>query len=242
MALREGKPSSSLTLIDGCVWNPHLDTMRDPEIEPFKVWPTFRDREPYQTAMRAPTRDELRARFPASFTQRDGSLKKIGIDHPAALEAIWFFREQIEEWTIQADASDSSNRQQKLETLADAVLCDLKFVQILLEEGDDAQVIFETLNGRGAELHATDLIRNFIFMRADREGANAATLYDTLWSPFENAFWIEEQRRGRLRRPRLEWFVQTALQAELSEDVDVGRLYTGYRQFVLGSNSRPKLS
>lgn len=41
--------------------------------------------------------------------------------------------------------------------LAEAVLRDLRLVSISLDETDDAQVIFETLNGRGAELHATDL-------------------------------------------------------------------------------------
>src|SRR5207245_2302904 len=101
-----------------------------------------------------------------------------------------------------------------------------------LGEGDDAQVIFETLNGRGAELHATDLIRNFIFMRADRDGAHAGELYDALWSPFEVSFWSEEQRRGRLKRPRLEWFMQAVLQSELHEEVDIGRLYSEYRRFA----------
>ena len=89
---------------------------------------------------------------------------------------------------------------------------------ISLDEGDDAQVIFETLNGRGAELHATDLIRNFIFMRADKENADGGALCDALWSPFEGSFWNEEQRRGRLRKPRLEWFLQGALQAELADN------------------------
>jgi hypothetical protein len=73
-------------------------------------------------------------------------------------------------------------------------------------------------------------------MRADREAAVAGDLYDALWSPFENAFWIEEQRRGRLKRPRLEWFIQTSLQAELGEEIDVGRLYVGYRRFAIGRN------
>jgi hypothetical protein len=33
----------------------------------------------------------------------------------------------------------------------------LKVVSIMLEAEDDAQIIFETFNGRGAELNATDL-------------------------------------------------------------------------------------
>ena len=75
-------------------------------------------------------------------------------------------------------------------------------MSIVLDDNDDAQVIFETLNGRGAQLHATDLIRNFIFMRADREQTDSKTLYDTLWQEFERGYWNEEQRRGRMRKPQ----------------------------------------
>jgi hypothetical protein len=235
MILREHAPSAILTLIEGCLWNPNPDTMEQPEIERFKVWPTFRDREYYRAAMEADGRDQLRERFPASFTQ-SGSLKRIGIDHAPALEAIWFFGDQIDAW-LPSDEGESRHRSEWLERLAGAVLRDLKLVAISLEKDDDAQVIFETLNGRGAELHATDLIRNFIFMRADREGADGASLYDMLWTPFEGPFWTEGQRRGRLIRPRLERFVQTTLQAELADHVEIGRLYTDYRRYGLGQRT-----
>ncbi len=233
MALRLNEASTLLTVIDGCLWNPNPDTMEKPEIECFKVWPTFRDREPYQVALKATDRDELRAGFSASFTQ-SGTLKKIGIDHPPSLEAIWFFADQIDEWLT---PYEGASRSQALEHLAEATLRDLRVVAIFLEDDDDAQVIFETLNGRGAELNATDLIRNFIFMRADREEADAGNLYDTLWTPFEAPFWVEEQRRGRLRKPRLEWFVQTALQAELADIVEIGRLYTNYKRYGMGQRT-----
>ena len=64
-----------------------------------------------------------------------------------------------------------------LERLTLAIFRDLKVISITLQEEDDAQVIFETLNARGAELHANDLIRNFIFTAADREGSNTKQLY-----------------------------------------------------------------
>ena len=83
----------------------------------------------------------------------------------------------------------------------------------------------------------TDLIRNFIFMRADKDQADGAALYDTLWSPFEGSFWTEDQRRGRLKKPRLEWFFQSALQAELADSVDISRLYTDYRKFGMGQRT-----
>lgn len=113
------------------------------------------------------------------------------------------------------------------------ILRDFRLVSIALGEQDDAQIIFETLNGHGAQLHATDLIRNFIFMRADREDNTPATeLFESLWSPLEAEFWSQAQRRGRLLRPRLEWFIQTTLQAVSADEVEIGRLYASYRAFA----------
>lgn len=214
-----------IPLIDACLSNANPETMEDEAVERFKLWPTFRDRKQYEMAMTADSIDVLKERFPASFTQT-GSLRRIGVSHPPALEAIVFFHELMNAWILEPSEVPAEKRAMDL---AAATLTDLSVVCISLGEDDDAQVIFETLNGRGAELHATDLIRNFIFMRA---GADADDLYTNLWSQFESPLWSESQSRGRLNRPRLEWFVQSAVQAQTGEDIDIGRLYAGYRRFV----------
>lgn len=215
-----------IPLIEGCLYNSNPETMEDKEVERFKLWPTFRDRVQYVQAMTASSIDELRLRFPDSFTKA-GSIRKQGINHPPALEAIVFFYDQMLPWVT--DTSESNNTTDRAMALATAILSDLSIVCISLGEEDDAQIIFETLNGSGAKLHATDLIRNFIFMRA---GTDADDLYVNLWSQFEAPLWSENQSRGRLNKPRLEWFVQTAVQAQTGEELDIGRLYAGYRRFV----------
>jgi hypothetical protein len=53
-----------------------------------------------------------------------------------------------------------------------------------------------------------------------------------LWSAFESAYWSEEQRRGRIKKPRLEWLIHSMLQAEFHEEVDLSRLYHEYRRFA----------
>jgi hypothetical protein len=217
------------SVIDDCVKNPNPETMQNPDIERYKVWPTFSDREAYKSAMGAKTHSELRGSFAASFTQAE-TLRVVGINHPPSLWAIWYFQEKATAWT---GADGGKEVAARLEALATAILRDLRVVSISLDDEDDAQVIFETLNGRGAELHATDLIRNFIFLRADREGDDAGELYETKWKQFEAPFWGIGQRRGRLTKPRLEWFVQAALQATLRDDVDIGRLYADYRRLAL---------
>ena len=210
--LRAAKHEKLLPLVEACLTNSNPETMEDEAVERFKLWPTFRDRKQYELAMTADSLDALRARFPASFTQT-GSLRKIGVAHPPSLEAILFFHDSMLDWVLDKTESDSANRAM---ALASAVLTDLSIVCISLGDDDDAQVIFETLNGHGAELHATDLIRNFIFMRA---GTDADDLYNNLWSQFEAPLWSELQSRGRLNRPRLEWFVQTAVQAQTGDEL-----------------------
>jgi hypothetical protein len=93
IVLRQENQATLLALADGCLWNENTDTMQQPEIEMFKVWPTFRDRGNFQLALKATNLDELRERFPNSFTQ-SGNLKKIGVDHSPALEAIWYFADE----------------------------------------------------------------------------------------------------------------------------------------------------
>lgn len=221
-------------IVKAQLFNSNPSTMRNPEIEKFKVWPTFRDRDDYRSALHATNRNELRTIFPESFTQRE-TLRKIAINHPPALEAIWFFSERFQNWI---NEGENHNIPDRADALATAILQDIKVVSIVLDKEDDAQVIFETLNGRGAELHATDLIRNFIFMRADRDGADAKKLYDTYWSKFETDYWKSNQTRGRMQKPRMEWFVHACLLTELCEEVDLGRLYFEYRRFVI-SDEKP---
>lgn len=232
LLLRSVNSTAIAEIVAGSLKNSNPDTMRKPEVEVFKVWPTFRDRDYYRLALEADDRNTLRKAFPKSFTQRE-ELRRIGIQHPPALEAIWYFAECFEKWIAEGTLEERATR---CEILATSILQDLKVVSIVLDDNDDAQVIFETLNGRGAQLHSTDLIRNFIFMRADREQTDSKTLYDTLWQEFERSYWNEEQRRGRLRKPRLEWFIHAAIQAELSEEIDLGRLYFEYRRYVFNGD------
>ena len=71
MSVRAAAETSLLSAIENCLWNTNADTMQNPDVERFKVWPTFRDRDPYRSAMGAESPDELKSRFAASFTQGD---------------------------------------------------------------------------------------------------------------------------------------------------------------------------
>ncbi|UZB11372.1 DUF262 domain-containing HNH endonuclease family protein [Xanthomonas phaseoli pv. phaseoli] len=204
--------------------NPHPDTMAHPEIEVFKVWPTFSEQAHFKTSMTAESLLQLKQRYPSHFTQI-GNIRKNGGRHPGSLEAIWAFANWAQEW-IKANGTASA------EALIMAVLQDLKVVLISLEKGDDAQVIFETLNGRGAELHATDLIRNHLFMSMDQANEDSALLYETKWKQFESHQWKLGETRGRMTKPRLEWLVYNLIRAETGQEGDLSRLYVDFKDYT----------
>lgn len=226
LALRATGISAFEPNVIGCMRNNNEETMRDPKMERYKLWPTFRDRPHFIKTLGVTRLEDFRTEYPANFTQH-GSLRKHH-DHPPSLAALWFFAHEFTQWIRSGD----SQAPKYAESLIMAVLQDLKLVSISLEAEDDAQVIFETLNGRGAELHATDLIRNYIFMRADQDKVDAKALYDGQWLPFENEYWSTKQRRGRINKPRLEWLIHATLQAEMGSEVDLSRLYNEYRRYA----------
>ncbi|WP_437411009.1 DUF262 domain-containing protein [Serratia marcescens] len=226
LALRAIDLSDLEMLVLPCLNNTNEATMRNKEVERFKLWPTFRDQSHFIQSLNVDHVDDLRKVFPDSFTLH-GTLRK-HFNHPPSLEALWFFSHAFIKWI----SAEGRSIQENAIALIEAVLTDLKLVSISLEAEDDAQIIFETLNGRGAELHATDLIRNYIFMRAEHDNVDAAALYENDWKPFETPYWTEKQRRGRINKPRLEWLIHSTLQAEKQREVDLSRLYNEYRDYV----------
>lgn len=60
----------------------------------------------------------------------------------------------------------------------------LRMVTIRLEESDNPNRIFETLNFRGKELAQSDLVRNF-FMMSVRDPLKATELYTQVWFPMQ---------------------------------------------------------
>jgi len=145
LTLRRTGQTGFTNIVSDCVRNGNPDTMRNPAVEVYKVWPTFRDRQSFTLALEVGDFDELRSRFPTHFTQR-GELRQIGIDHPPALAALWYFTRCFDNWLT----SESGETAARAEALILAILRDLKVVSIVLEADDDAQIIFETLNGRGS--------------------------------------------------------------------------------------------
>ncbi|MGH1591104.1 DUF262 domain-containing protein [Methylobacterium phyllosphaerae] len=198
--------------------------MEDAAIERFKLWPSLADRRAF-TRVVDPT-----AVVPGlAGADADGD----GVVRPATA-AHAYFAERIEAHICPGGFYDPF----KLEKLFEALKTGLAVVSIELEGGDDPQTIFETLNSRGVDLTAGDLMRNFIFQRATGLGMVAGDLaidqlYRGYWLPLDAWFWREGDTRGRLNRPRLDWLLSDHLAMMKAELVSVETLFESYRHWII---------
>lgn len=99
----------------------------------------------------------------------------------------------------------------------------LRIVNITLEEDDDPQSIFESLNSTGKDLEQSDLIRNHILMQLDRD--EQEEIYFKYWRPMEDAF--PEKYRSRL----LDNFFRDYLTMKNSSIPNQGKVYEAFKDF-----------
>lgn len=213
-----------------------------------KLVPTPADRSIFRDLM-TESFATVRLRHSHAFYKNGNIIKG---QAPRALLAYLYFREKIDYYAAwgsddqddddfdvlrmaTALTKDDPAAGTRLQALADALLIQFKLVIINLEEGDDAQVIFETLNSRGEPLLAMDLVRNNIFHRAEAQGEQAEGLFETRWKPFDQLFWKEDAPRAKPKRPRIDHFLSHALTAQTGEETSLRELYAEYRAYA-----RPK--
>jgi len=206
--------------------------MAEPEVDKFKVWPTQLDRPQFRDVITSGSKAELETRHPLVKQKRARNFDA----RPKMVEAYIFFYDSLSVFflgndsqpALCADVPLSARMEEAFQALKNA----LQVVVIDLEAGDDAQVIFETLNARGEPLLPADLLRNFIFLRAARTGESQEALYDQYWKQFDDQFWREEIRQGRLSRPRSDLFMQHFLSSRQCVDIPVKHLFVEYKFWI----------
>jgi uncharacterized protein with ParB-like and HNH nuclease domain len=232
--------------VNGYLFNNTKSKDLDP-LTKFKLTPTPSDRQLFH--------DLMEMEFPAVATKYRflfwGTNVPKNTQFPA-FRAYFLFNKWIEEFIINGPSDDAPPEDGsdgptvhddqtedaelaavRLEALLKAVLERLKLVVISLGENDDAQVIFETLNSKGEPLLAMDLVRNNIFHRAEKQGAQVEELYRKLWDPLDDAWWREAAPNARPTRPRIDHFLAHTLAAETGSKISMRELYAEYRAFAV---------
>lgn len=180
----------------------------------FKVWPTNRDRPAFNAVMSAPP--------PVDHDSLEHHGERM-------VEAHRFFSECAREWLRSSGSDDQHRRAEAIET---AVRDQLQMVVIDLAAEENAQEIFETLNARGAQLTAADLIKNLIFQRLSEAGALVEQAYERFWKEFETGFWEAEINLGRTKYPRSSVFLNHWLIARTGGEVVAREVFTKFKTFA----------
>ena len=196
----------------------------DTEIERYKVWPSTFDREAFTTVIDAAPHELL-----GNGIDTDAHWRT----RPRLIEAGAYFERSIRAWLAEAPEAKAERMQALHLTLRDA----LQIVVITLDAGDDAQVIFETMNARGVPLRPSDLIRNFLFLQASRRGEDADELYRRYWRDFDQegvgdlGFWSQEEALGRERQQRLVAFLLHFLESQLAQELSAATMFDAFRRW-----------
>lgn len=156
------------------------------------------------------------------------------------LAAYLFFHDQLMEYINKEESVEGWNAETDMKQLITRLLFALKrdfqFVEIGLTANDDPQMIFETMNGRGASLTETDLIRNYIFMRANGNEENLERIYATYWDEFDDPEadypWHDKMGRGRFYGSRLQFFIIDYLTLKLRKDIRSDQAFYHYKSYI----------
>ena len=196
----------------------------DPD-QQFKVWPTNADQEHFRRVMTVAS--------PAEIYKAYGKSQGVQSVGQNIADAYLFFHDAISQF-LDEDGDETQNR---VEALYKAVREFFRLVVIDLGQEDDAQLIFETLNARGTPLLPSDLVKNFLLLRAQQEGEDLEELFRATWQAFEEEpeYWRQEIGRGLAKRPRIDVFLQHYLTLKTRHDVSVAHLYSEFRHFLADS-------
>lgn len=227
----DGVDSATKGALSKLIQNEDISEEETPgEDSKYKLRPSRRDIEAFSIIMKISHPKEIKKLIEKTDEE---ILKKSRI-----IEAYEFFYEQTEDW-FDVDSLDVFNK--RVKALKNTLLKGIELVFIDLDEKDKEQIIFETLNARGTPLLQFDLVKNYLYYRAETNRLNIRDLDEKYWSFFDeksNAkFWEQTVRQGRLYRPASDVFLHHFLTLRKGGEVEASELFDEYQAVVKEKDS-----
>ncbi|MNS04252.1 hypothetical protein D3C72_356070 [compost metagenome] len=187
------------------------------EEEAFKVWPTNEDRPPFKSVMES--------------TPRTG----VTGEPTRMAEAYGYFRETFIKWLT------GPNLVHRAQSLASGLKDHVRLIVLDLDDTDEPQAIFETLNAHGTPLLPSDLMKNWILWEATKQKLPVAPLYEEYWRPFDRdaTHWRDRIGVGHAARPRVDMFFQNWLTRHTRRSVSPKHIYDAFLRYM--ANDAPRL-
>ena len=149
----------------------------------------------------------------------DKNLEQLENKDHRILRAYKFFLSKLEHYT-----------DEELDNLKTIILSNVPIISMLLEEKDDEQEIFDTINSLGVRLTTGELLKNYIF-----HDENIKPLYDEYWGQvFEDdeeqvRFWSKDKTSGRTIRTNIEVLLYCYLTIQKKSIVELEKLFNEYK-------------
>lgn len=182
------------------------------EEEIYKVWPTNEDRSPFKAVMDLNATSEI-----------------LGTPGRMA-DAYLFFLNAAKAFLKTGEAAQMSR------ILSEAVRNYMRLIVLDLDQEDEPQAIFETLNAHGTPLLPADLIKNWLLWEATRQKVDATPLYEAYWRLFDrdHDYWRARVGTGHASRARVDTFLQNWLSKETGDAVPAKHLYDRFLRYAEG--------
>lgn len=215
------------TALKSYLLNEKSESMTDPEREKFKLWPSSYDRNLFKLIVSS-SLEKVKEQRKSNF-YKNGHLKKSKA--PKMLVAYLDLLGRIEGF-VKAQSDVEIAASNALSALIGGFLQGFQLVLIELDEQDDAQEIFASLNGLAKPLSPFDLIRNDVFLRSKKLNEDPEELFEGRWKTFEEPFWSTMIRQGRSKRARTDHLIAHSVVAETGREISVTKIASEYQRFA----------
>lgn len=175
----------------------------------FKLWPSRLDRPAFE------------------YVMDNGKAIPVHLRDARIAQAHEFFQNAIIDWIGAEEGPDLASA--RIDELAEVLQSKITIVTINLDNSDDDQLIFETLNDRGTPLLAADLVKNYLFQRGEELAADVDAWSEKYWADFDDDWWRDEVSQGRSFRARIDLFLQYWLTMRTQSEVPTDLVFSHFR-------------
>jgi len=215
------------TAINRYIFNPDPDLMQNSQEEIFKIWPTQFNREIFCKIISAGSYNNIQKLFPTVRKK----YKRKSEPKDRLVEAYEFFSDKIR--TLLLSKENNYSAEDILIEIYGVLKDDFEIVEILLTENDSSQEIFHSLNSQGKPLSQSDLLRSFVFMRAEKSTEDRDRLYEDYWKYFEESFWDQLIRRGNQWSSNLDVVTRVFLSSKKGVPIDSKKVHLEYKNWII---------
>ena len=176
----------------------------------YKVWPTNDDRAAFKAVMDC------------------DAISGVGQTASRMADAYRFFKNRILAW-LERDVPEH-----RALAFASALKDHLRLVVLDLDDNDEPQAIFETLNAHGTPLLPADLMKNWLLWKAETQGIAPEGPYADYWAQFDrdHEYWRKKIGTGHAARPRVDTFLQNWLVTKTLQPVSPKHLYDRFLAYA----------